>query len=135
MDTVSSLGNGDLEMFISVKQPAYINKNAYLNGAKAFKQEKSNYVSDCNPMAKIVVEGDQVFLEVNIEKGLLDYPAMILETKNLEMTRITEAPYDNPDGTSIVFDSDYLGELRTNESPVGPFAKLKEGYNKIKVWG
>lgn len=135
IDKVSSLGNGDLDMFVQVKQPAYINRNAYLNNALAFDMEESNYISATNPNAKLVVEGDQVYLELFVDKELLDYQVKTMDSTDLEMTRITEAPFENPDGTLIVFDTDYFGEKRSDTSCVGPFAQLSEGYNKIKVWG
>ncbi|MCQ4772074.1 hypothetical protein NE579_16890, partial [Intestinimonas massiliensis] len=53
METVASMGNEDLEMFEQVKQPAYINHNAYLKNAPAFDAEKENYTSAADPQVKI----------------------------------------------------------------------------------
>lgn len=71
---VTALGNGDVEMFEKVKQPVYINGNAYLKGAGAFDREKENYISQADPQVKIVSEGDAVYLEMNVEKEMLSIP-------------------------------------------------------------
>lgn len=135
VEKITSAGNGDHEMFDTVKQPVYINQNGYLNGAKAFCREDINFMSDADPEAKIVKEGDETYLEINVEKGLLDIPTRILDTRMLDMVRIVEAPYEDPDGNPIVLDSDYLGCKRDSAPAAGPIQGLKEGYNKIKIWG
>ena len=135
VEKITSAGNGDHEMFDTVKQPVYINQNGYLNGAKAFCREDINFMSDADPEAKIVKEGDETYLEINVEKGLLEIPTRILDTRMLDMVRIVEAPYEDPDGNPIVLDSDYLGCKRDSAPAAGPIQGLKEGYNKIKIWG
>lgn len=135
VEKITSAGNGDHEMFDTVKQPVYINQNGYLNGAKAFYREDINFMSDADPEAKIVKEGDETYLEINVEKGLLEIPTRILDTRMLDMVRIVEAPYEDPDGNPIVLDSDYLGCKRDSAPAAGPIQGLKEGYNKIKIWG
>ena len=135
VEKITSAGNGDHEMFDTVKQPVYINQNGYLNGAKAFCREDINFMSDADPEAKIVKEGDETYLEINVEKGLLEIPTRILDARMLDMVRIVEAPYEDPDGNPIVLDSDYLGCKRDSAPAAGPIQGLKEGYNKIKIWG
>lgn len=135
VEKITSAGNGDHEMFDTVKQPVYINQNGYLNGAKAFCREDTNFMSDADPEAKIVKEGDETYLEINVEKGLLEIPTRILDTRMLDMVRIVEVPYEDPDGNPIVLDSDYLGCKRDSAPAAGPIQGLKEGYNKIKIWG
>ena len=135
METVASMGNEDLEMFEQVKQPAYINHNAYLKNAPAFDAEKENYTSAADPQVKISVEGEETYLEIHAEKEMLHMPAGIISTETLGMVRIPEAPFDGPDGESIVLDTDYNGAVRCETPAVGPLEGLKEGYNKIKVWG
>src|SRR5699024_6633973 len=44
---------GDVEPFLKIKQPVYINKNLYLNGAKAFNKEEDNIeLPSFNPEVK-----------------------------------------------------------------------------------
>ena len=135
INDVVSRGNGDLEQFKHVKQPVYIRGNAYLKGAKPYQREENTYVSDTDPAVRIVEEDGKTYLELNVEKGMLEIPTEVYGTEKLGMPRITEAPYENPDGTPIVFDTDYLGQARSGQPAAGPMEGLKEGMNRILVWG
>jgi len=133
---VADAGNSDIEKFRPILDPVYINNNAYLKGAKAYDREETKFSSAADPGFKVVAENGQVFVELSIEKGVLDLETRIVETADLEDTRIVEAAFENPDGTPIVFDVDYTGARRTATTVnVGPFAGLTEGKNRIKVWG
>ena len=81
------------------------------------------------------LNGEETYLEIHAEKEMLHMPAGIISTETLGMVRIPEAPFDGPDGESIVLDTDYNGAVRCETPAVGPLEGLKEGYNKIKVWG
>lgn len=135
INDVVSRGNGDLEQFKHVKQPVYIRGNAYLKGAKPYEREENTYVSDTDPAVRIVEEDGKTYLELNVEKGMLEIPTEVYGTEKLGMPRITEAPYENPDGNPIVFDTDYLGQARSGQPAAGPMEGLKEGMNRILVWG
>ena len=135
LERVIAFGIGDHENFKAVLQPVYINNNCYLKGAPVYDKEETNFLSEADPQIEIFEEAGKVYLEINIEKGLLDLPAVVLETKDLEETRIVEAPFDDPDGKAIVFDTDLLGHKRTDKTMnIGPLTGLKEGHNKILVW-
>ncbi|MCL2864492.1 MAG: right-handed parallel beta-helix repeat-containing protein [Lachnospiraceae bacterium] len=133
---VIDAGNSDIEKFRPILDPVYINHNAYLKGAKAYDKEETKFISAVDPGFKVVKENGQTFVELSIEKGVLDLETRIVETADLEDVRIVEAAFENPDGSPIVFDVDYTGAKRTEVTVnVGPFAGLVEGKNKIKVWG
>lgn len=131
---VKSLGNGDLEQFQLVKQPVFIDGNGYLKGAKAFQKEKENFVSESDPAVRIVVTDGKTYLECEVEQGLLKIPTQVYGSVNLGMPRITEAPYENPDGTPIVLDTDYLDQARKSTPTVGPLENLQAGFNRILIW-
>ena len=132
---VISRGNGDLEQFKHVKQPVYIRGNAYLKGAKPYGREENTHVSDMDPAVRIVETDGKTYLELNVEKEMLEIPTEIYNSEKLGMPRITEAAYENPDGTPIVFDTDYLDQSRSGQPAAGPIEGLKEGMNRILVWG
>jgi len=134
-DQIPAFGVGDLEVFEIVKDPVYISNNGYLKGAPAYEKEEVNFKTDFDPEARIVAEDGKVYLEFHVEKGLLDLEAPILNSRDFELVRIAEAPFDDPRGNEIVFDTDYNNNLRGEKSVVGPFAELKEGFNRIQVWG
>ncbi|WP_434693961.1 DUF1565 domain-containing protein [Hungatella sp. SB206] len=135
INDVISRGNGDLEQFKHVKQPVYIRGNAYLKGAKPYGREENTHVSDMDPAVRIVETDGKTYLELNVEKEMLEIPTEIYNSEKLGMPRITEAAYENPDGTPIVFDTDYLDQSRSGQPAAGPIEGLKEGMNRILVWG
>lgn len=135
INDVISRGNGDLEQFKHVKQPVYIRGNAYLKGAKPYGREENTHVSDMDPAVRIVETDGKTYLELNVEKEILEIPTEIYNSEKLGMPRITEAAYENPDGTPIVFDTDYLDQFRSGQPAAGPIEGLKEGMNRILVWG
>jgi len=134
IDEVRSLGVGDVENFEKVKQPAYIDGNIYLNGAKAFDREKNLYCSDVNPEVNIITEDTGVYLEITMPEESFTLPTEIITTETLGMSRITEARFENPDGSAIAITKDMLGHERTSKPVVGPLEVLKPGKNKVKIW-
>jgi alpha-N-arabinofuranosidase len=136
VEQVLSYGVGDLEVFMKAEQPVYIDANAYLNGAEGFDREKNSYHSKAfDPGVKIVEEGDRVYLEMNVEKKLLDIQSKVVSTETLGTVRIADAIFDDPNGGPIVLDTDYTGARRAEKLVVGPIAGLIAGFNRIKVWG
>ena len=120
-------------MFFQIKDPVYINKNAYLKGAKAFEREEENVLSEFDPQVKFDLVGEETFLEINLPEEIFEIETEIFSTHKLGMLRVVEAPFDDPNGNPIEFDKDYFGNQR-DKNAVGPFNDLKPGLNRIKVW-
>ena len=136
IDRVLSQGVGDLENFLKVEQPVYISANAYLNGAEGFDRERDACTDKAfNPAVKIVEDGSEVYLEMNVKQEMLEVPAKIVSTGTLGTVRIVDAIFDDPNGNPIVLDTDYTGARRAEKPTVGPFEGLKPGFNRVKVWG
>jgi hypothetical protein len=136
VDQVLAQGLGDLEKFKKVEQPVYISANAYFNGAEGFNREKDGYTDKrFDPNVKIVEDGKDVYLEINIKQELFDIPAKIASTETLGTVRIVDAIFDDPNGNPIVLNLDYKGAFRSEKPVVGPIEGLKPGLNRIKVWG
>ena len=144
---------GDENLYIQVPQPVYIARNVYGNGAKHYDGEQDFSVKDGGwdiriEMNEPVLSGANltaaeyikqrrgfVYLELDADDLLFAQKTEIMSTAKLGETRVTEAFFENPDGSDIILDRDYLGELRTDgNSPVGPFACLKSGRNRLCVW-
>ncbi len=131
---VAKAGDGDHDVFMRVMQAVYVKDNHYAGGAKKYDGEKSFTASEKNPGVKIVVEGKKTYIQFAADKNLLSARAAVVATKDLGMTRISQARFDGPDGNDIVFDKDFLGASRSAQNLPGPFAQLKEGVNKILLW-
>ena len=144
---------GDENLYIQVPQPVYIARNVYGNGAKHYDGEtdfsvkeggwdirmesKEPALSDGSLPAPEFIRKRHgfVYLEMDADELILAQKTEIMTTADLGETRVTEAFFENPDGSDIAIDRDYHGELRTNgRNPAGPFAGLKQGRNRLCIW-
>lgn len=134
IEKVRSLGNGDLGQFEQVKQPVGINGNVYFNGAKPFDREKINYQSDIDPQVRIVKENDDIYLEITIPQEMQSIQTEIISTEKLDMVRIVEQQFENPDGSSLYLDKDMKENVRSENPVPGPIEEIHAGANRIKIW-
>lgn len=136
IEKVDSQGNGDLEMFLKVKQPAYVKHNIYLNGAEAFDREEENVIlENFDPQFEIIEEGNEVYLNCILPDEFASLEGEIHSTETLPRVRIPDCDFENPDGSELTLDVDYLGNKKSEKSVVGPIETLQKGSNRIKVWG
>ena len=127
--------HGDHEAFNRVEQPVYIKNNAYLNGAEAFEREESKFVdASFNPNVEIHVEGEEVYLSLELPDSFSTLSGEVHSTATLPRVRIVDAEFEKPDGSELVLDYDYLDNKINTASVPGPIASLKAGKNYIKVW-
>ena len=134
VDKVMEGGRGDIERFLPVPQPAYIKGNVYLNGAKSFEKEESKFTDSADPKIEITQEDGKVYLTMDVPAGMLDLPTETVRSGNLGVPRITELPYENPDGSELVISDDLTGKARGNHPVSGPFEVTKAGRQKFLVW-
>lgn len=134
IELVRNAGHGDLENFHKVAQPAYINNNVYLNGADVFEKEK-NFFAGEGAKAEMIHEDGKVFLKIVIPQGAFaNLNTELIGTHNLEMTRLSEEGFENPDGSPLTIDLDLL-QKPLGEKPVpGPLQCLHEGENLVQIW-
>lgn len=133
IERLKAEGHGDLERFHKVPQAAYINNNVYLNGAGHYDREE-NYFEGTTVEPEIIHKEDGLYLKITIPEGAFSkLRTEQIGTHNLEMTRLSEEQYENPDGSPLVIDTDLL-HAAIGTSPVpGPIQRLKEGENLIKI--
>lgn len=129
-----ALGNGDVEQFERVRQPAYIDGNVYLRGAKAFAREENNYLEESAADVAVVTEGGKVYLEATLPEGAFQVKTETVTTRKLGMARIAQAQFENPDGSEIAVDQDMLGQARSEAPVPGPLEGMKAGKNRILIW-
>ena len=75
-----------------------------------------------------------IFLELDADDFILARKTAIMSTADLGETRVTEAFFENPDGSDITLDHDFFGAPRGSNPKVGPFENLKPGMNEFTVW-
>ena len=84
---------------------------------------------------RIEEKGVEVFLHINVNGSFAKVKTQLVNTSMLGMPRICEEAFENPDGTPITVDQDYLGKKRSKTAPfVGPFEELRQGEQVNKVW-
>ncbi|MBT1166503.1 right-handed parallel beta-helix repeat-containing protein [Bifidobacterium simiarum] len=126
---------GDVPKFDAVRQPVYIDGNAYYKGAGSCKLEHDRYLSDVDPLVRIVKDDDgSYWLEGEFEEGMFDVPTKVIGTFDLGRPRIVGEPYENPDGTPLAVDHDLNGAERGEHPTPGPIESLKPGRNRVRLF-
>ncbi|MCR5358148.1 MAG: right-handed parallel beta-helix repeat-containing protein [Lachnospiraceae bacterium] len=101
--------------------PVWTGGNVFFNGAKPCDKEVGGTVdSEHEITVKLLVENDEYKLDSNYDEFLPD--AELISTETLGMAFEPEERFENPDGSSIVFDTDFNGEKREGRITAGPFA-------------
>lgn len=107
--------------------PVWVNGNAYFNGAKACRNEKNKLIDDTNEVSlKLIEKNGKYALETNVYKLLGGFKNGIMTSDILGYAFEPEQRFENPDGTAIIFDRDYLGNHRGVATIPGPFAAGQE---------
>jgi hypothetical protein len=127
---------GDHERFMDVKQPVYVRDNVYLGGATPFEAEVGATVLEGDVTVRIVDEGGAVHLETQLPDGFDDAVTAVVGAADLPPVRFVDADFENPDGTSVVADTDLTGRLKTagRTYPAGPIATLSAGSGRVRLW-
>ncbi|MBQ3880635.1 MAG: hypothetical protein II727_10045, partial [Oscillospiraceae bacterium] len=102
--------------------PVYAAGNVYFNGARPWRGEESPVADAQNRITlELKEDGEGVYLASNLG-DFLPEGGMLVDTAALGKAFEPDQAYENPDGTPIVFDTDYFGE-KSGKAPIpGPFA-------------
>lgn len=126
---------GDHEAFHKIKQPVYIEDNAYLNQANQFNREQNYYKEyDFNPQLEITEEGKHIYLNITLPSEFFELKGKVHNTDTLPKVRLVDANFEKTDGDKLIIDTDLNNETRDTYSIVGPIKNLNTGNNKVKIW-
>ena len=104
------------------KLPVWVNGNAYLNDAKSWKNEKEMFMDSATKAYVNLVEKDgEYFLDTNVYDILKDFTSAQIDSDVLGKAFEPEQRFENPDGSTIHFDTDYFGNRRGDRTLPGPF--------------
>ena len=104
--------------------PVWVSGNAYFNGATVSKHEANGcQVKRAKAKVELVEENGAYRLKTNLYGLLKDFRCAVITSDTLGRAFEPEQRFENPDGTDIVFDRDYLGEHRGLDALPGPFAQ------------
>lgn len=116
--------------------PVWINGNVYYNKAVHYKGE-NNYIENpgFKPVAEITEVADGVFLNFSLDDKYSGVKTQFISTAMLGKAKLPRENFENPDGTPLKIDKDYLGKKRSESNPTpGPFENPGKGAIKLKVW-
>ncbi|MCF7733792.1 MAG: right-handed parallel beta-helix repeat-containing protein, partial [Akkermansiaceae bacterium] len=112
-----------LSAYDSSKVPQLTGGNIYCNGARSLANERNALVlPDYDPALKWTPQGNRVEFSLDMGPHLAAAVTARVTTQSLGQVRVPKLPYQNPDGTSLVIDTDFLGRSRDPARPSpGPF--------------
>jgi hypothetical protein len=110
--------------------PVWAAGNVYLGGARAWEHETLKLVSDRKVKVDLVEEDGAYYLETDLYDEIASFRGDMVGTITLGKAFEPDQAFENPDGSSIVFNTDYNGALRDPAVLPGPFA---EPSGKIRV--
>ncbi len=127
--------DGDLlQAYIKIRQPAYIHRNVYLQGAKAFeKEDDAVHFADWKPEVSVEIQEKEVILTISLPEELPTKDGVAVTSAILGNPRITEAGYENPDGSPLCIHTDLRGEEYGEQVKAGPLQCLSAGKNIVKL--
>lgn len=107
--------------------PVWAGGNVYFNGAKPMSKETDAYVDNTNKIEISCVEKrGKICLKTNVYDYLPKSNVKLMHTDDIMMAFEPEEKYENPDGTPITFDTDFLGNKREKNVIPGCFANGDE---------
>ncbi len=114
---------GQLAQYHFGHLPVWVEGNAYFNGATVCAHEKRNLVcSDGEARVTLAEEDGRCVLKTNVYELMGDFHDGIITSDILGCAFEPEQRFENPDGSEIFFDTDYLGGHRGLSALPGPFA-------------
>lgn len=112
--------------------PAWVDGNAYFNGATVSRHEKHGLADNEAAIRVELAEADgKCVLKTNVYDYIKDFRDAIVTSDILGCAFEPEERFENPDSTAITFDRDYFGNHRGLSALPGPFS---EGSGEITVW-
>jgi hypothetical protein len=112
------------------------NGNIHFNGSKPG-EEELNFIEkpDSKPSLEISEKEGAVYLEMEIDPSIYRAGTFVVTTEKMGVTIVSEAIFENSDGTPYKLDMDYMGNTRHEEKPLpGPVEKLENGKGRFRVW-
>lgn len=84
---------------------------------------------------KLITESDKIYLDMMLNNKWLRQKRSLVTSKSLKKTAISNLLFENPDGSVIRIEQDYLGKKRSSVNPSpGPFEILNNKKQHIEIW-
>ena len=125
-----------LEVYNNAKLPVWISDNVYFFGARPSLKDQNQVTDpDFDPEIRLEEKDGNGYIHLTLNQLFYDHKVRIINTDILGKAVIPRVKFDDPDGTALVIDRDYSGNIRTAENNLaGPFANIAGHKITIKVW-
>ncbi|WP_236683761.1 right-handed parallel beta-helix repeat-containing protein [Demequina flava] len=128
----------DHERYHGIARPVQIERNVYAARAQAYRHETDPIALDGDSMLGFAIEenGDEVYLKLELPAGFAASRQAVISGPDLRPAYYPSADFENPDGSTVVLDTDLIGTHKTgvNDNPAGPLAGLTEGVQQHRIW-
>lgn len=128
---------GSLSLYDAAKMPVFMDGNVFLKNAKPSKHEKNPLIkSEFDSAIKLSEKSGEYFLHIRFDDAWTsERDRKLITTDLLGKAAIPNLPYEQPDGTPIIIDTDYFGKNRSKSNPTpGPFENPGRDVLLLKVW-
>lgn len=134
LDTVfTKYGKCDTEAFSWEKQPLFTAHNYYGDGVPPYERDRTSVKTRLATDACVYEENGDIYLEMTLDSCFHTLFPTPVDTERLGLPRISEAPFENPDGTPITVNVDLFGNARGSHPTTGPIEGLTAGHIKVKI--
>ena len=130
---IKAEGNTDNAKYFKIPQAVWIDGNVYAGHAKPHRSE-TNPICVEKLSARLTEENGTWSLTLTVPSKVSNAVCQPVTTARLTAPRITEALFENSDGSPIDFGTDFSYRQRGETVIPGPFAKLLEGKQTVVVW-
>lgn len=126
---------GDHQAYHKIKQPVFINNNAYFNKAKHFEKEENNLIDEnFNPALSLEEESEGLYLNISLPPSFFEIKGETQSSDTLPKVRLVDADFESPNETPISINTDLVENMRTDTTLLGPIESLQAGENKVLIW-
>ena len=120
---------GKMAQYHFAHLPVWSRGNAYLGGARAWEHETDFFTDEAaGAYVQLVEKNGQYTLKTNVYELLGNFRDAIVDSDTLGYAFEPEQRFEDPDGSTIVFNSDFFGNHRGISALPGPFAEAATTY-------
>lgn len=131
------VGHNGLSAYDDVELPVQMGGNVFLRHASPSKHESAPVERpESDPDIELVEDEERANLQITVDEAWDTGEAReLVTTALLGNATVPDAPFTNPDGTSIRIDTDYFGNERSVDDPApGPIRNPEPGRREFEVW-
>ena len=118
-----------------VKLPVVAENNIYLNGAIPHQSGENEFdFKNVETEIRIEEKEDGFYLVLNTKGDFSFMNSKVINSFDIGEAMVPGVPFENPDGTPVLFDKDYFNATREEVNSAGPFSNLSLKNKRVRLW-